>query len=440
MWEIERHCNQLIARKKRVNNGRFFSTVSWAVWAGVGVVANAAIAQEVLRLSLANDAFTQTHQQASATLGYYNLLMGPATWRFNSGLSTEYNNNVHVQNSNPQGDVVFRPNLDASIHWPLTENNSLDAGLGLGYSLYSKNSDLNQFTISPGSGTAFNVYVGDFTINLHDQISILENGTQTPGNAGNSTGNNARLQNVIGSAATWNLNQAQAMLDYDHANYAGLGSMQSIRDGQSENISAAFGVHIRPEIIVGVEGGGGLYNYAKSSNISFFSPDAKQWNAGAFCSAQISEHITARFDAGYTELLPDAVDASFDAADAKNFYFQTSVTHIVNAAFNYSLSAGRSLDFQFYGQPYSHYFVRVQPNWTFLQKYTLSTPFSWEDGTQVYQNTVNFNQFSGAIQLGRQITKHLSATIYDRLTVETSSQTAYDYTVNIVGLSIIYQF
>ena len=288
--------------------------------------------QEALRLALYNDAFTQTHQQAAATLGYYNLLLGPAAWRFDSGLEAEYNSNVHSQQANPQGDAVFRPNLDAAVHWPVTENNSLDASLGLGYALYSKYSSLNQVFIRPGSGTAFNLYVGDVTVNLHDQIIVTENSAQNPGTAGNAVGNNSRLQNDLGSTVSWNLNQAQAVFDYEHANDIGLDSSQNIPDGQSENVSTTFGVRFRPEILIGVEGGAGLASFSQRTN--FFSPNAKQWNAGAFCSAQISEHITARLDAGYSELLPDATGADFDAADAKTFYFQASVTHTVNASFN----------------------------------------------------------------------------------------------------------
>ena len=146
-----------------------------------------AVGQEALRLSLAGDAATRANREATATIGYYNLLLGRTAWRFSAGLSAEYDDNVSLQPQNPEGDFIFRPNFNAQMHRPVTEKNSLDISLGVGYSEYLQHGDLNQFYINPGSGFSFDIYLGDFAINLHDRISVTENAYENPG--ANSNGN-----------------------------------------------------------------------------------------------------------------------------------------------------------------------------------------------------------------------------------------------------------
>ena len=103
--------------------------------------------QEALRLSLAVDSAAQANQRAAATTGYYNLLVGPSSWRFTSGLGVFYNDNVFLEENDPKGDVIFQPNLTTQMHWPLTDRNSLDFTLGTGY-----------FLLRPESGVESSIY------------------------------------------------------------------------------------------------------------------------------------------------------------------------------------------------------------------------------------------------------------------------------------------
>jgi hypothetical protein len=164
--------------------------MSTAVFCFLVSLAQNVCGQEALRLSLAGDAAARANREATATIGYYNLLLGPVAWRFSSGLGLAYNDNVQLQEKNQLSDFIFRPKANAQMHWPVTERNSLDVALGVGYSLYLKNQNLNQFNINPGSGVSFDIYTGDFAINLHDRIYISENSYENPGANGN--GNNAR--------------------------------------------------------------------------------------------------------------------------------------------------------------------------------------------------------------------------------------------------------
>ena len=411
-------------------------TLAAVLWAAL---AEEAPGQESLRLSLAGDTAAKANHDAAASIGYYNLLVGRTAWRFSAGLSTEYNDNVHLVRTNQLGDIIFRPNVNTQLHCPLTEKNSLDVSLSAGYSQYLQAKNLNQFYINPGSGLSFDIYVGDLAINLHDRITVTENTYDNPGSAASNNGNTATMQNSIGVSTLWDLNQAVVTAGYDHANYLSLGSNHSQPDAASENLSLSGGIRVRPEILVGVEAGGGLTSYDQTtSSSSIISPNATQWNAGVLCKAQISEYVSLRLDGGYTVLIPQGSSSTNQTvSETAGYYFQFSLAHRVNRWLNYTLSAGRTTDFQFYGQPYSHYSAQWQLNWNLIRNYQTSTLLWWRQGTQVYAKTSQFDQYGAGLQIGRPITKQLSGSLLYQHIISSGNQA---YTGNIVGLNLTYQF
>jgi hypothetical protein len=391
--------------------------------------------QEALRISMAGDLAAEAQKQAESSIGYYNLLLGPLAWQFSSGLGVFYDDNVRAQSQNPKSDCIVRPSVNAQMHWPVTQLNSLNLSVSAGYSTYLQHSDLNQFYVDPGSGLSFNIYVGDVVVNLHDRLSITESAYQNQSANGNTI--YASLQNTAGANALWDLNQLVLTLGYDHGNYMALNSSRGQPDAASENFSLNAGLRLAPEFLTGVEAGGGLVHYSGSTIVA---PDAKQWNVGAFCIATISEYLNARLDAGYTMFLPDTTSANYSSGASSGFYLDLVVTHQVNRFFNYSLSAGRSIDLQYNGQPYDRYTVRCQPNWSFLKNYSISTPLWWEHGTQIYFQSATYDQYGAGISLGRRITAKLSGNLSFQFIQENSNQPRLNYTVHIVGLNLTYQF
>ena len=395
-------------------------------------------------MSLAGDVAAERQQQAESAIGYYNLLWGPVAWRFSSGLGLDYNDNVNLRSHNREGDFILRPNLNTQIHWPVTQKNSLDLSLGAGYSLYATHYELNQLYVNPGSGLSFNIYAGDCVINLHDRISVTENSYQNPTAGGNQ--NYAQLENTAGVSTSWDLNKLVAQFGYDHVNDVSLGSSQQVADATTENLFLNAGVHFLPQITAGVEGGVGLISYGHPGQSMATQPDATQWNAGVFCRAQISKNISGRLDAGYTVYTPSTTGEFTNLSSAANMYFQISVSHLMNRFLNYSLSAGRSTESSFFGQPYDFYFARLQPNWNLFRKYQLSTPLWWQKGTQlanqVYgqSGAANYNQYGAGVNIGHSISEKLSSLLAYQFIRESSGQSSLNYSVNIVSLSFSYRF
>lgn len=399
--------------------------------------------QEALRLSMAGDLAAAQQQQANASIGYYNLLLGSTAWRFSSGLGLTFNDNVRLQ-PNGESDLIVQPSLNAQMHWPVTLKNSLDISIGVGYSEYLQHQDLSQFFITPGSGLSFDVYVGDFKINLHDRATITEYAYQNPG-AGGANQNLVSLQNTAGVSTLWDMDKLTANVGYDHANYVSLSQNAGEPDASSENLFANAGLRVQPELLLGVEAGGTIitYNNQTGSAGSVATPDAVQWSVGTFGTAQVSDYISVRADAGYTVYTPDNSATNLVTSDTTGFYLSLSLSHTVNRILSYTLSAGRSTDLAAYGQAQSYYYVRLTPNWNLFQKYTITTPLWWQQGTLVYNGLAgaeNYEQMGLGLNVSRSLTQKLSVGASYQFVRQTSDLANYSYTVNIVSLNFTYQF
>ena len=399
--------------------------------------------QEALRISLAGDLAASFQRQANSSIGYYNLLLGRTSWRFASALGLEYNDNVRLQ-QNGEGDFIIRPAVSIQFHWPITLENSLDATLGVGYSEYLQHQDLSQFFLTPGSGISFDVYVGDFKINLHDRAAISEYAYQNPGVSGGNR-DLISLENTAGIGTLWDLDKIVSNFGYDHDNYVSLSQNQGEPDAQSENVYANAAIRVRPELLLGVEAGGSVITYNQTTQVNAPVTDATQWNAGAFTSLQVSDNISLRADAGFTDFTPNSTSTNFVTTDSSGLYFQVTLSHRVNRAISYSLAAGHMTDLGGVGQAQSYYFVRLTPRWDFLRKYSLSTPVWWQEGEIVYNNANSgigsYEQFGAGLTASRSLTQKASVSASYQFVHETSSHLVnQNYTENIVDLNFTYQF
>src|SRR6266481_3817424 len=165
----------------------------------------------------------------------YNLLLGPVRFRFSATFGVEYNDNINLSDegtavivtptgpvllrSQKEDDVILRPAINLDAIWPITQLNTLRLDLGLGYSIYAQhsNADTNGVLISPGSELAFDIFVGDFRINIHDRPSLQQDPI-TEGQVSN-TFDYGRFENTGGVSVLWDLNKILLTLGYDHYTY-----------------------------------------------------------------------------------------------------------------------------------------------------------------------------------------------------------------------------
>src|SRR5947209_2360185 len=127
-------------------------------------------AQDAVRPSLAGEAASEARRQDVDRLPY-NLLVGPVRFRVSATMGVEYNDNINFADVNKQDDVILHPQVNLDAIWPITQINTLTLDIGLGYSIYldHSGSNTNGVLISPASQLSFDIFVGDFRINIHDR-------------------------------------------------------------------------------------------------------------------------------------------------------------------------------------------------------------------------------------------------------------------------------
>src|SRR5256886_16039563 len=150
-------------------------------------------AQDAVRPSLAGQAASDARQEDVSRIPY-NMLLGPVRFRVGASVGVEYNDNINYSDDgsavvpNPfspgftvitahsQDDFIVTPNLTIDAVWPITQLNTLRLDLGIGYSFYLDHSNYNTdyILIAPKSQIAFDIFVGDFRINIHDRAQVQQ--------------------------------------------------------------------------------------------------------------------------------------------------------------------------------------------------------------------------------------------------------------------------
>src|SRR5207245_2544930 len=156
--------------------------------------------------------------------------------------------------------------------WPVTDKNTLNFSVGMGYLAYVQHSELDRIFVTPASELSFDLYVGEFWINLHDRFSVLQNAYTDPTVTG--AGNYALFQNAIGMTALWDLDKVKVNFGYDHATYetlTGNAGAQAITG--SDLVSTSVARTLGAGRSLGLELSGGL-TYLSGTN----APEATQWS------------------------------------------------------------------------------------------------------------------------------------------------------------------
>src|SRR3954471_2263670 len=209
-------------------------------------------AQDAVRPSLAGEAASEARPQDIDRLPY-NLLVGPVRFRVSASMGVEYNDNINYAERDKEDDVIFRPQVNLNAIWPITQINTLTLDLGIGYSIYVNHSEdnTNGVLITPNSKLAFDIFVGDFRINIHDRFSLQQDPISEP--VISNRVDYGRFENTAGLSVLWDLNKVLLTVGYDHYTYISTVSEFDYLNRNAEELSGTAAFLVSSTTSVGIE-------------------------------------------------------------------------------------------------------------------------------------------------------------------------------------------
>ncbi len=407
-------------------------------------------AQDAVRPSLAGqDAYNARQEDVSRIP--YNLLVGPVRFRVGATVGVEYNDNINYAEVNTKDDVIVTPNLTLDMIWPITELNTLRLDLGIGYSFYLDHSDdsTDYILVAPKSQVAFDIFVGDFRINIHDRFQVQQDPIQE--GALSNVVNYGRFENTAGLSVLWDLNKLLLQVGYDHYNFIATNSAFDYEDRHSEMVGGSAAFIVNPTITVGAEGNAVFTTYDNNSNAIGVLNDNKEYSVGGFVEAALTSNLKARVAGGYQWIDFDQNFVTFffgpfginfpDHQNLADYYVNGLISHRINAQITQTLSAGHENQLGVNSNYITLNFVRHAVSWNILRNTLLTTEFFFEDAEEsggVINE--NFQRIGGAVTLGYQLTPHLTLGVRYQGTSKDSDVFLRDYNQNRVSVDGTYSF
>jgi hypothetical protein len=401
-------------------------------------------AQDALRFSLAGEEAARARTQALQDQAY-NLRLGNARFAADAAVNVEANDNVTLTQSGGQGDVIFRPQADAHVFWPLTAKNAITFSLGLGYVSYLNQSQYNYLLVTPGSELSFDLFVKDLRFTFFDRFSYSEDPLQNGAVSG--VARYGGFENATGLNVLWDLDKVILTAGYAHQIFITDQQQFEYLNRASELFNARAAYLLTSTLAVGPEVSSGLTSY----DLSYLS-DAVSFSGGAFIEVKVSPHLSANAHAGYVSYDFQSQGPISAGSSPSTYYFSVGLDQTVNQYLAHSLQAGREVTLGTYSNFQDLYYTRYSMNWNIIRNVSLNTQFFYEHATYppvvvtlpnipaIYLFGDTYDRFGVAIDVGYRLMKKLTARIGYRLTLKDSGTQTLSYTQNAVTLGLNYQF
>jgi len=421
-------------------------------------------AQDAVRPSLAGEDAYDARQEDVSRIPY-NLLLGPVRFRVGATVGVEYNDNINYAEVNTQDDVIVTPNLTLDMIWPVTQLNTLRLDLGIGYSFYLDHSsnDTDAILIAPKSQLAFDIFVGDFRINLHDKFQLQQDPVQE--GALSNTTTYGRFENTAGLSVLWDLNKVLLQVGYDHYNFVATDSQFEYLDRNSEIVGGSAAFIVNPTITVGAEGNAVWSRYDNNNTGVAVLNSTDDYSVGGFVEAAITNNLKVRVAGGYQYmdfgnnfvLFPFGPFGLVQFPDHKtleDYYVNGLIAHRINAQLSQTLSAGHENQAGIQSNYITLNYVRHTLTWNLIRNVLLSTEFFFEDAQEsggpingTFFSIVTgqpagetFQRVGGAVTLGYQLTPHVTLGLRYQGTSKDSNAFLRDYNQNRISFDGTYSF
>jgi hypothetical protein len=314
---------------------------SWLLPAVIAGMFGGDVGHAQPRESLAGESAARDLKRSIAA-EQFNVRYGPVQLKTGASLGVSYTDNVFYSYDRKE-DLMVNPAIDLLALWSITELNTLRLSLGLSYEWYMNNRSLNANAplVNPGSELAFNLFVGDFRIRLHERFSYQQSlffnglsGESVRFYNFNDVGTFSRLDNQAGFEVIWDLNKAVLSVAYNHENFVSTTSAFDYLDRASEWASTSAGFSLGDGAQTGLEAQGSWHNYDQETTLN------DNWRArvGPFVEVTFREKINVRAGGGFDTGRYSG--AALENNDFETYYCYARIRQDTRF-FSHSLAVGR---------------------------------------------------------------------------------------------------
>jgi len=417
-------------------------------------------AQEALQNLQAGNAAAQARAQDMTALSKQDYTYKNGDFRVlaTPTMSLQYNDNINLAGgtNNVKDDVIINPSVGLRVSYPFSEKNLLYLDFNFGYEAYVKNSALSTFDVNSTSGTglSFDLGIKDVNINFHDWVQYVQGSGQ--GNAAANTADGAvantasygTFQNTVGLLGTWDLNQFNLSLGYDHQNVLATSTQFNQINHSSEMVTARAGFQFLPQLSAGLEASASLTSYQETK-----LNDNGVYTVGPYVEFHPGRYLTISARAGYsteqfqnTSTALTTTGSNFTTASQNSWYANLNITHEPADFLSYTFSVGREVQLGIQSDLLEDWYVRPTVTWKVMNGLDITTAFFFEHGTQGVGSDgslaggVNdtFDWYGGSLGIHHPLTSWLDLSLNYQLTFRTSNTPNDEYTQNLVGLQLTY--
>jgi len=388
----------------------------------------------------------------------YNVKVGPVTFRVVAGLRTEFNDNINLSDNDRESDFVFRPQMGVTAFWPITPYNALNFTANFSYSKYLRHSELDDasksFSIAPDSILDYDIFIGHFTLNLHDRFSIDQDpyGTRTDSRIGTF----GQFMNSAGVRLTWDVNRALVLtLGYDHTNAIATQSSYDFTNYAQDGVVFSSRLVLSDKIAVGIEAAGAQTTYSTDDKAN-----GTEFHTGPFIDLAFTEYTRLRLAGGYQAMYFDGSSAAtiqvnpdntvlrnalkdtrIQSEDQNTFYVNADFTNRLSSHFTQTLSFGRETSLAVTAQTVDLIYARYSGSWAMNSLITLNLQLFYENGREsAALQPENFNRYGGGLNTSFLLSRKLNMEIGYNFTKKDTDLSQQNYTQNVVYVGLNYNF
>ncbi len=367
-----------------------------------------------------------------------NFKKGDFTLTVAPSLGLSWNDDINFSKSEPLSDFILSPNVRLDAAYPVTAVNLLTLSVGVGYDKYFEHDNFSGVRVQSGSALAFDVYVKDFKIDLHDRFQVTQNSAGLPAVA--VTGPNGAFQNAAGLTVDWDLQDVTLTLGYDHQNYIPVSSVLAYATGATESVLPRVGFQLNPTLTVGLEGSASFTTYDQrvlNDNQGYSGGVYADWKPG-----KTGFSISLR--GGYAIYQFQQTSYFIRAVNQSTWYADLTASYAITDWLSYSVSAGHELRLGLQADSIEDTYFRPSLHWNIIKDLTLGTSVSFEHGSQTGSALIGFGAetydwITGSLDLSYPVFKKFSLGLSYRFTLRASNFAAREYTQDVVGVTLTYQ-